>query len=81
MSWLQLHQLHADSPPHGPGQHTTFCACFCCMLPRNLMGCSTCNLLRCLCTAGCKRKFDVKGYIKLIGDMVAKIKAKAKAKA
>jgi hypothetical protein len=27
--------------------------------------------------AGCKRKFDVAGYIKLIGEMVDKIKAQA----
>ena len=27
--------------------------------------------------AGCKRKFDVKAYIKLISDRIAKLKAKA----
>ena len=27
--------------------------------------------------AGCKRKFDVKAYIKLISDRIAKLKAEA----
>lgn len=52
-----------------------------CMLLHELVGCSSCDPLRGVWTTGCKRKFDVKGYIKLIGDMVAKIKAEAKAKA